>query len=412
MYSKLKTEHFKRRYVLKHTQDPFGAVVTPTTNTTTFQANSAANLKLRFQWLLGLVPEPEGDHNPFIYGRFDTPSHRSLYKALVALEPGAISAAAFPSGMSAIYTTVKALTKQGDTILYTNPIYGCTDDYFRQYCPRDGVKAVAIDTTNLEVLEAAIVENRQSLRIIFIETPSNPIIKLSSIRKIADLAAKYPGPDGSALIIVDNTFLGPFFQHPFEHGADIIIYSATKFLGGFSSLLGGVVLTKSEMLMRVIRLFQNTTGPVFTPAACTKLEESIQTVDYRMSVETESAVQIANLLASHANVEFVYYPGLLTGEQTEIYAAQCTGPGSIISFLIKGGEAQAFAFVDRLEIILGNTVSLGGVHSYAIVPASSTHLGVPEKVRLAAGVKPNLIRLSIGKEPIRLLEKDILSALG
>ncbi|MFA5134508.1 MAG: aminotransferase class I/II-fold pyridoxal phosphate-dependent enzyme [Patescibacteria group bacterium] len=398
---------------MKHTRDPYGGIVVPTCTATTYQADSVANLELRFQWLLGLQPMPEEMRDQrFIYSRFETPTHDSLYRALVAMEPGAAEAAVFPSGMSAIFTTIMAIAQQGDTILYTTPEYGCSDEFYRTWCARYGITAVAVDTTDLAAFEQALLEHQFQLRAVFLETPNNPRIGHSPIRQIADLTKKYPGLKGPALIVVDNTFLGPLFQHPFEHGADIVVYSATKFLGGHSCQLGGVALTNSGELMKCIRSLQYTSGPIYTPAACADLEQSIADVFGRMRDEAASAAQIASMLAQHGQVAEVYYSTLLTGVQAEIYAAQCTGPGSIISLRLKGGAAAAEMFVNSLEVVYGNTVSLGSDHSLAILPARSTHLGVPEDVRIAAGVTPDLVRLSIGLEPVDRLIEDITQSLA
>jgi len=393
--------------------DQFGAVVPPVYRTSTFAAPTAQLLEQRFRVLLGLEQPPAEGFSPFIYSRFGTPNSVSVCQALVKLERGAGFASVFPSGMSAIFTTIMALVNPGDVVLYTNPVYGCTDDFFRTILKKFGIMAVPVDTSDMAEVEGAIQEHQMKLRVVFLETPSNPIIRHSPIRAIADLAASYPGCNGNPLVVVDNTFLGPVFQSPFLHGADAVVYSATKFLGGHSDLLGGVALTRDEALMREILSLQYTSGPVFSADACALLERSIETVSLRMGQEAKVASDIAMILQRHPRVTRVMHPSLLAaedGEQWDVYCAQCTGVGSMIAFLVDGGKEEAYRFIDALQVFR-KAVSLGGTHSLAIVPAFTTHLSVPDEIKAQSGVLPNLARLSIGTEDSDALIRDVKQAL-
>ncbi len=393
--------------------DQFGAVVTPIYETTTFAASDPEELELRFEVLTGKKPKPDGPFNPYVYARFGTPTSDSACRKLVEIEQGARFASLFPSGMGAIYSTVMALVKPGDVVLYTTPIYGCTDDFFRNILKTIGVTCIAVDTTDLAQVEEAILANQMNLRAILLETPCNPKLGHSPIRAISDLAAKYPGTNSMALTIVDNTFLGPVFQSPFLHNADIVVYSATKFLGGHTNLLAGAVLAQDPHIMKQILSYQYTSGSVLSAFSCAKLEQSLETVDLRMEREAGSAIHLAKILSGHSRVRQVFHPSLLQADtsQYDIFHSQCSGTGSVISFEVDGGKQEAYRFIRGAKQGFTDAVSLGGTHSLGIVPYYTTHLVVPDEVKLAAGVTPGLIRLSVGTEPLERLSEAVVHGL-
>ncbi|MBU0598404.1 PLP-dependent aspartate aminotransferase family protein [Patescibacteria group bacterium] len=378
--------------------------------TTTYAARSGAELERRFLALLGRQPLPEGE-SPFIYGRFGTPNSVSVEHALLQHEPGAAAALVFPSGMSAISTTLWAVCKPGDVVLYTNPVYGCTDDLFRSILSKWDVEAVCIDTSDLKEVSAAIEHYGDRIAAIFLESPSNPIIRFTDIAAVVKLAK---AKSDKIKVIVDNTFLG-IFQPLFKHGVDYVVHSATKFLGGHSDIIGGVVYSATPEGMAVVLPYRHTLGPIMTPDACYELERSLATLSLRMNAQAHSAMAIAQMMVGHPCVERVMYPGLLHLEQdltqSTIYQTHCTGPGSMISFYIRdGGKAEAFKFQEALEALLVEVVeagfggsiavSLGGVHTLSEHPATTSHMSVPREVREKAGVTDNLVRISVGCEEV------------
>ncbi len=397
-------------------QSSYGALqpVAPSLDrASTYAAASAEELELRFQALLGQHPLPDGA-NPFIYSRFGSPNSASLEAALLRYEHGAAAALVLPSGMSAIFTTLFACLKPGDVVLYTNPIYGCTEELLHNILSEWGITAVPVDTSSLPEVEAKLEDYGERVRVILLESPSNPVIKLTDIGSVVELALGIADQsEERPLVIVDNTFLGPFFQQPFAHGADIVVYSATKFLGGHSDILGGVVFTADEARMEPIRFCRSTTGPIMAADVCWLLERSLETLNLRMRHQADVAVGIASILSMHPAVERVFYPGLLNDvadpEQFRIYRKQCTGPGSMISCCLRGGKGAAFRFQNALRHFR-IAVSLGGTHSLIEHPDSTSHAAVPPELKRLAGITPALVRLSVGAEPVDLLG-DVRQAL-
>ncbi|MFA6097931.1 MAG: aminotransferase class I/II-fold pyridoxal phosphate-dependent enzyme [Patescibacteria group bacterium] len=391
---------------------PVGGVIVKSSTTA---AGSAEELARRFRVLLGQEVGPDCN----IYGRFGSVNSKSVERALLRHELGAAAALTFASGMAAITTTMLALLQPGQVLICSKPVYGCTDDLVRNILAKWGIKTVFVDTSNMDMVSDAVHQNRDQIGVVFIESPSNPIIRLSDIKAISDLVKHVCK---NAWVVVDNTFLGPLFQHPFELGADIVIYSATKFLGGHSDIVGGVVLTARAEDMNMILACRHTTGPIMAPEVCWLLERSLGTLGMRMLFQSNSAQSIAKMMSEHPTVERVLYPGLLSSsndpEQFAIFRTQCTGPGSMISVYLRGGRQTVFSFQDALEEYLKRegfgdsiAVSLGGIHTLQEHPASTSHAGVPEEERLQAGITENLVRISVGAEVPEVLHKAIGFAL-
>lgn len=395
--------------------DAYGSAKAPIVLTSTFPStapSTAEKQERRFKILAGWIKPKKGEEE-FIYSRFSNPNTRIVESKMTVLEEGAKAALAFPSGMSAITTTILALSKPGQVILYTQPIYGCTEDFFRTICKKFDINAISVDTSKLKKVEQVIQKYKDRAAMLFIETPANPNLRLSDIKALSDLARKYETKKKKIYLVVDNTFLGPVYQKPFLYGADIVVYSATKFIGGHSDLLAGFTLIREKHDYSQIKHYRDDLGPTISPFDCWQITRSLETLDIRMKEQTESAMLIAKFLASHPKVKKVYYPGLLKegDPQYGTYIKQCLAPGSMISFELKNGtKKMAFRVINSFKIFV-NAVSLGARESLVCNPFSTTHLAVPISVLKASEVTPSLIRLSIGGEDPNDLINDLKQAL-
>jgi methionine-gamma-lyase len=359
--------------------------------------------------LMGGRAERGPDENvDLVYSRFNHPNAEILEDQILPLEPAAIKAAVFNSGMAAIMTALLAVLAPGDSIIYTVPIYGGTLTLIRGFLQPFGIVGIPVAAGDSAAMENAVREAR-NLKIIFVETPANPTIVMTDIRKVcaaAEALAVRP------LVMIDNTFLGPAFQHPLALGADVSIYSATKYLGGFSDIIGGVVLTKDPGLMNKIRSKRSLFGNILQPDECWILNTRLPTVILRMNRQSKNAQRIAEALAGHPKIAKVYYPTLFDDpEQKRIYHEQCEYPGGLVSLDLKGGKAAAFDFLRRIRLAR-NAVSLGGVETLACHPRSTTHSAWPKKDLDEGGVGQGLVRLSLGIENWEDLLADFEHALA
>jgi methionine-gamma-lyase len=365
-------------------------------------------------------PEARGDGSDLglIYSRMNNPNMEIVEDKLLVFEAGAEAAAVLPSGMSAISTMCLALLKPGDVIVYSFPVYGATEHLFDDVLSKFGIKAVAVYSPNLEEYRKAIEENLGNVAMLFIETPANPTIVHTDIEAIVELARSYRSSNGKILVGVDNTFMGPIFQHCFPLGADLVIYSATKFIGGHSDLIGGFVLgRKSEMTK--IKSYRSVLGPTTDPFCCWLMARSLETIDLRMRKCAENALAVAEFLQGHSKVARVIYPGLLSEccksqeqrEQYAIYKKQCSGPGSLISFDIKGGKEEAFRMLNNVKVCR-LAVSLGGTETLIQHPRRMTHANLPEEMCQRVGLTDSMIRISIGLEDPKDIIEDLGQALG
>ncbi|MGB5510960.1 MAG: cystathionine gamma-synthase [Woeseiaceae bacterium] len=341
-----------------------------------------------------------GEKREYDYTRSGNPTRDALADALNELEGGA-GAVVTSSGMAAL-TLLTQLLEPGDTIIAPHDCYGGTFRLFEQQSRKGLFKVRFVDQTNLEVLEDACACGP---KIILTETPSNPLLRISDIEKIAAIAK-----DCGALFAVDNTFLSPALQNPIEFGADLVIHSTTKYINGHSDVVGGCVISATEELAEQMSYWANCIGITGAPFDSFLTLRGIRTLHPRIRQHEESARILADLLNEHDLVETVYYPGLKSHPGHEIAKRQQRGFGGMVSFEIAGGEAAIRAFVEHLQYF-SLAESLGGVESLVCHPASMTHAPVSEDALRAAGIKPNLVRLSVGLESSEDLAADLLQAL-
>jgi methionine-gamma-lyase len=392
-----------------------GAVKPPVFLTSTFVFRSAEEGRDFFDYTAGRREPPKGAAAGLVYSRFNHPNSEIVEDRLAAYE-GAESCILFSSGMSAIATTILTFTRPGDLIVHSQPLYGGTETLISRTLSAYNVGAVGFpDGVDEASLQAAVAtaEGKGRISVIMIETPSNPLNTMVDIRLVARIAGEIEARQGHRPVIVcDNTLLGPVFQRPLALGADISVYSLTKYVGGHSDLIAGAALG-SESLMKPVKLLRGAVGTQLDPHSCWMIGRSLETLALRMERGNSNARVIAELLRDHPKVEKVHYLPFLSEEspQRRVYQLQCTAPGSTFSFDIKGGLAEAFAFLNRLQIFK-LAVSLGGTESLASHPAAMTHSGIPFDVRQRIGVLETTIRLSIGVEHPDDLVADLTQALA
>ncbi len=390
-----------------------GALKCPIFQTSTFVFRTAQEGKAFFEIAYGLRERGPREELGLIYSRLNNPDLEILEDRLT-LWDDAESCAVFESGMAAIATTLFELARPGDFILHSGPIYGGSDYLLTHVLPRFGVTPLAFAAGASEGEVGAIARRAAPGRLaaVFVETPANPTNALVDIAACRRIAGRLATEDREVPVIVDNTFLGPLWQQPLRHGADLVVYSATKFLGGHSDVIAGAVLG-SQPLMDRVRTLRTFLGTMASPWTGWLLLRSLETLKLRMQQQQANAVRIADFLARHPGVARVHYLGCLRegDPQWDLYRRQCGGPGSIISFEIQGGEAEAFRLLNALRII-HLAVSLGGTESLAEHPATMTHADVSHEVQLASGITPAMIRLSVGVEAAEDLIADLQQALA
>jgi methionine-gamma-lyase len=323
--------------------------------------------------------------------------------------------AVFESGMAAIATTLLELLRPGEVVLTSEPLYGGTEYLLGHILPRFGIQHVGFRADGgVGALREALarVAPLGRLGAIFVETPANPTNALVDIAACRALADAQASPGATVPVIVDNTFLGPLWQHPLQHGADLVIYSATKFLGGHSDLIAGACLGSRALVERV-RTLRTFLGTMAGPWTGWLLMRSLETLKLRMTCQMKNARHVADFLADHPKVQRLYYLGhLREGDpQWAIYRQQCLAPGSVIAFEVVGGEAEAFRLLNALKLVK-LAVSLGGTESLAEHPATMTHADVSAEQQRALGIEPALVRLSVGVEHPDDLIADLEQALA
>lgn len=379
----------------------------------TYVFSSPEAAERAFDLVAGRVQPQPGEQPDLIYSRFNHPNAEIFESQIVPLEAGAQAAVVFNSGMAAITTALFTFLRPGDTILYTVPIYGGTQSLIEGFLDSWGVSGVAVEAGATAAIEDAI-STTPNLRVILIETPANPTLTMTDIRRAAEAAMHATGARSgeSPLVMVDNTLLGPTFQHPLERGAHLVLYSATKYLSGFSDLIGGVALARDPELVRKMRLKRNLFGNILQPDECWMLASRLPTVRLRMNRASKNAQRIAERLASHPRVRKVHYPSLFDdASQIRIRLEQCDFPGAMFSLELHGGKPAAFDFLRKLHLAY-NAVSLGGVETLVCHPKTTTHSGFTEAQSAAAGVTDGLVRVSVGIEDWRDLLADFEQALA
>jgi len=392
-----------------------GAVKPPVFLTSTFVFRSAEEGRDFFDYVSGRKQPPEGSAAGLVYSRFNHPNSEIVEDRLAVYE-GAESGVLFSSGMSAITTTILAFARPGDVILHSQPLYGGTETLLSRTMANLGIGAVGfVDGVSEPAIRAAAQEARSKGRVslILIETPANPTNTLVDIRLLRQIADEIGTAQGfQPILVCDNTLLGPVFQHPLAHGADVSVYSLTKYVGGHSDLIAGATLG-SKATIGPIKALRGSVGTQLDPFSCWMLGRSLETLGLRMERANTNARLVAEFLRDHPKVGKVHHLSFLEdGSPAQaVYARQCTGAGSTFSFDIKGGQKEAFAFLNALQIFK-LAVSLGGTESLASHPAAMTHSGVPVEVRDRIGVLDTTIRLSVGIEHPDDLIADLVQALA
>jgi methionine-gamma-lyase len=392
-----------------------GAVKPPVFLTSTFVFRTAEDGKDFFDYVAGRREPPEGMGAGLVYSRFNHPNSEIVEDRLAVYER-AESCVLFSSGMSAIATTILAFARPGDVILHSQPLYGGTETLLAKTLAGFSIGAVGFaDGIDQAAVELAARDAMQKGRVtmILLETPANPtngLVDIAMVRRIADNIGKVQGH--VPIVACDNTLLGPVFQRPIEHGADLSLYSLTKYVGGHSDLIAGAALG-STALMKDIKALRGAIGTQLDPHSCWMLGRSLETLSLRMEKADQNARLVADYLRDHHKVERVHY--LAHHDETShagrLFARQCLGAGSTFSFDIIGGQAAASRFLNALQIFK-LAVSLGGTESLASLPATMTHSGVPVEIRRKIGVLDSTIRLSIGIEHPSDLIADIAQALN
>ena len=349
----------------------------------------------------------QGESMPLIYARLNHPNAEILEDHLTPIEAGAQAAAVFNSGMAAIMTALCTFCKPGDHLIYTVPLYGGTQHLIHEFLEPFGIKGTAVLAGAIEELDRAM-RGTPNVSAVLIETPANPTMRMTDIRRASLTAHSLPQ---RPLIMVDNTFLGPTFQHPLQCGADLVLYSATKYLSGFSDLLAGAALAADPALIGKMKARRIIFGNILPPDECWMLDGRLPTVTLRMNRASKNAQRIAEKLAQHPKVQRVYYPSLFDDpEQIRIRNAQCDYPGGLFALELAGGKRAAFDFLRHIQLT-HNAVSLGGVESLACHPKTTTHSPLSAEEQQAAGITDGLVRVSVGIEDWRDLLADFEQAL-
>ncbi|HHT9147114.1 MAG: cystathionine gamma-synthase [Candidatus Brocadiaceae bacterium] len=360
-----------------------GAIMTPIFQTSTY------------------VQESPGKHKGYDYSRTHNPTRTALEKNIASLEEGKYGLA-FSSGMSAI-TTITQMLNAGDHIICSDDVYGGTFRLFDKVLKKFNLEFDFIDLTSLQSLERYI---KNTTKLVWLESPSNPLLKLIDIEATARIAKKR-----GIVTVVDNTFATPFFQKPLKLGADIVMHSTTKYLNGHSDVIGGALVMNDQELYTKLQFLQNAAGGVPGPFDCFLVLRGIKTLAIRMERHAENALKIAQFLENHPKVRKVIYPGLSSHPQHELAKRQMAGFGGIVTFFIKGGLEAARKFLESVKVFF-LAESLGGVESLIEHPAIMTHASLPKEVREKIGISDELIRVSVGIENVDDLIDDLKNALA
>ncbi len=387
-----------------------GSLKPPIFLTSTFVFEKAADGKRFFEGITGKRP---GGAEGLVYSRFNGPNQEILEDRLAIWEE-ADDALAFSSGMSAIATLFLTFVKPGDVVIHSGPLYAATETLIAKILGRFGVTYVDFPAgATREELDAVIARAKGMgrLSLIYLESPANPTNALVDVEAVAAARNAAFGANELPPIAIDNTFLGPLWAKPLKQGADLTIYSLTKYAGGHSDLVAGGLIGRQALIDQV-RMMRNTIGTICDPNTAWMLLRSLETLELRMDRAGESAAKICAYLRDHPKVESVVYLGFLEpgSRQADIYDRHCTGAGSTFSLYLNGGEKEAFAFLDAL-VIANLAVSLGGTETLASAPAAMTHLSVPDERKQALGITDNLVRISIGVEDADDLIADFENAL-
>lgn len=391
-----------------------GAIKCPIFQTSTFVFKSAEEGKAFFEVAYGHREKNEGEELGLIYSRINNPDLEILENRLTLWDE-AEECAVFESGMAAITTVLLEFLKPGDLLLISNPVYGGSDHFIKKILPKFGISVAefSVGQTKEEIIQ--LVENTgiaDKLAMVYIETPANPTNDLIDIEESKEIAKYFSSSEKEIYLAVDNTYMGPIWQHPLKHGADLVLYSATKYIGGHSDVIAGACLGSKELMKRVkgLRTFL---GNMASPNSGWLLLRSLETLKVRMDTQAINAEKVAAFLNTHPLVEKVYYIGNLSekdGAQFNIKNKQCLSNGGMISFDVKGAEKDAFRFLNSLKLIK-LAVSLGGTESLAEHPATMTHVDLDPALKNKLSITEKMVRLSIGVEFHEDIIYDIEQAL-
>jgi cystathionine beta-lyase/cystathionine gamma-synthase len=361
-----------------------GAIMTPIYQTSTY------------------VQSAPGQHKGYEYARSQNPTRKALEDALAIIENGNYGLA-FSSGVAATDAVIKLLSP-GDEVIAANDMYGGTYRLFTKIFEKFGIKFIYVDTTVIANIEAAVTPNT---KLIWVETPTNPLMNITDIEAVAQVSKK-----AGALLCVDNTFASPYLQNPLNFGADIVMHSATKYLGGHSDVIQGCLVMNDAALREKLYFIQKSCGAVPGPMDCFLVLRGIKTLHVRMRQHCENGIAIANYLRSHPKVSKVYWPGFEDNIGYAIAAKQMRGFGGMISFTLKDESIEAANIVLSSTTLFSLAESLGGVESLINHPASMTHASIPREERIKNGLSDGLIRLSVGIEDANDLIADLATAIG
>ncbi|MEC3884406.1 methionine gamma-lyase [Halobacillus sp. HZG1] len=368
-----------------------GSLTTPIFQTSTFSFSSAAEGERRFA----------GEEEGYIYTRLGNPTVRTLENRIATLE-GGDRGLAFASGMAAVSAVLIALTKAGDHVLCSNGLYGCTYGLLKMF---EEKYAITHDFSYMETEEDVKAKITPETRCIFIETPINPTMKIIDLSMVARVAKEHGIP-----VVVDNTFCTPYLQRPLDLGCDIVLHSATKYIGGHGDVIAGLVVGKKEFMDDLAMAQQKDIGGVLSPFDAWLLLRGLKTLHVRMDRHSINALDLAKRLDNHPKVKHVYYPGMEGNEQFNIVEKQMKTGGGVLAFEIEGGKKEAQQFMDRLHLIQ-IAVSLGDAETLIQHPATMTHAVVPEEKRQEMGITDTLIRLSAGLESVEDIWEDLNQSL-
>ncbi len=369
----------------------FGPVVPPIYQTSTFKFESSEHGASLFK----------GEEKGYIYTRMLNPTVEAMENAVAALE-GGHKALGCASGMAAIHTVFASLLKAGDHIICSKSVYGPTATLVATVLTKFNIESTFVNTSDLEKVKAALKPNT---KIIYIETPGNPTLETTDLQLVSDLAH-----ENDAVVVVDNTFMSPILQRPFEFGADIVVHSMTKFLNGHADVVAGIVVVKDEETYLNVRKTLNQIGGVIDPFNSFLVHRGLKTLAIRMERHSESAMVVAEFLEAHPKVKWVRFPGLKSFPQYDVAVKQHSAPGGMISFELKGGLESGRVLMNSVEFCQ-LAVSLGGVETLIQHPASMTHLSMGKEARESAGITDGLVRLSIGIENVKDIINDLEESL-
>ncbi|HYG67623.1 MAG TPA: aminotransferase class I/II-fold pyridoxal phosphate-dependent enzyme [Anaeromyxobacteraceae bacterium] len=388
-----------------------GAAIPPVFRTSTFVFRNAAEGKRAFEIAYGLAPIRAGESPALIYTRVNNPNSEIVEDKATAWD-GAEAAALFSSGMGAISSSCLAFLRPGDTLLFSDPVYGGTEYLFRHVLPSFGIATVPFPAGATEEELEALARKHPKTRVVYLESPANPTMLLCDVPAARRVADRHASDGRRTLVLVDNTFMGPLFLRPLGLGADLVLYSATKFFGGHSDLVAGFAMGSQELVGQV-KVMRTILGSNSDPDTAWLIHRSLGTLQLRMEKQQEGARKLVDVLRRHPKVSRVLYPGLpeMGERQVALWKRTCSGTGSVVSFTLKDGdEATAFRVLDAVRHIR-LAVSLGGIETLIEHPWSMTHSDMTPEEKRQAGIGEDMIRLSVGLEEPEDLASDLVQAL-